>query len=115
MALLTKRIYDPPAPGDGFRLLIMRLWPRGIRRDRIDEWQKELGPSPELLRGFLDGKVDWPEYTRRYRSEMRGKPELLEHWARRARAEDITLLCGCKDASRCHRTLLKELLESWPG
>src|SRR5262245_4561596 len=110
MAVFIKRIYEPEAPGDGFRLLIMRLWPRGIRKSRVSAWEKELGPSPELLRGFLSGQVPWPEYVKRYRAEMRGKPELIENWARRGRNEDLTLLCGCRDENHCHRKLLKELL-----
>jgi uncharacterized protein YeaO (DUF488 family) len=111
MAVFTKRIYEPDAPGDGFHLLVMRLWPRGIRKSRVSAWEKELGPSSELLRGFRSGAVSWPEFVKRYRAEMRGKPKLIAEWARRARAEDITLLCGCEDENHCHRTLLKELLE----
>ena len=111
MAIHLKRIYEPASPSDGFRLLIMRLWPRGVKKERVSAWEKELGPSPGLLRDFLDKKVDWPEYEKRYRAEMEGKEELLRTWAERARREDITLLCACKDESRCHRTLLKRCLE----
>jgi uncharacterized protein YeaO (DUF488 family) len=113
--LFLKRVYDPPSPEDGFRLLIMRLWPRGVKKTRVSMWQKELGPSPALLRAFLDKKVEWPEYRKRYRAEMRAKPDLLRTWAERARREDITLLCGCKDENRCHRLLLRELLEAEKG
>ena len=111
MAIRLKRVYDPPSPEDGFRLLIMRLWPRGIRKTAVSTWEKELGPSLDLLKGFRAGKVGWEEYTRRYRAEMAAKPDLLRAWAERARREDITLLCGCKDESHCHRLLLKDLLE----
>ncbi len=112
MPIRTKRIYDPGSPDDGFRLLIMRLWPRGIRKDRVSAWEKELGPSPALLRGFLDRQVPWPEYVVRYRAEMAGKPDLIRRWAERARTETITLLCACKDEEHCHRTLLRGLLEA---
>ena len=115
MAIRTKRIYEPAGPEDGFRLLIMRLWPRGIRKDRVSAWEKELGPSPALLRGFLDGDVPWPEYVVRYRTEMAAKPDLVQKWAERARAETVTLLCACKDEEHCHRTLLRQLLEGAPG
>jgi uncharacterized protein YeaO (DUF488 family) len=111
MAVFIKRVYDPPAPEDGFRLLIMRLWPRGIKKTRVSAWEKELGPSRELLTGFLKKTVDWPEYVKRYRAEMKKKPELLRTWAARARKEDLTLLCGCKDENHCHRSLLRELLQ----
>ncbi len=112
MPVRTKRIYDPPAPGDGFRLLIMRLWPRGIRKSLVSAWEKELGPSPDLLRGFRSGKVSWEEYVERYHGEMAGKPDLVRTWAERARGETITLLCTCKDESHCHRSLLKVILSS---
>jgi uncharacterized protein YeaO (DUF488 family) len=110
MPIRTKRIYDPPAPGDGFRLLIMRLWPRGIATSKVSAWEKEIGPSPELLRCFRSGKVSWEEYAERYRAEMAGKPDLIREWAERARKETITLLCACKDESRCHRSLLAVIL-----
>jgi uncharacterized protein YeaO (DUF488 family) len=110
MPIRTKRIYDPPGPDDGFRLLIMRLWPRGIRKSLVSAWEKELGPSPDLLRGFRSGKVSWKEYVRRYRREMAGKPDLIRRWAERARKERITLLCSCEDESRCHRSLLAGIL-----
>ena len=53
----TKRIYDPPSPEDGYRLLIMRLWPRGVRKAAVDGWEKDLGPSRELLTSFRAGKL----------------------------------------------------------
>jgi uncharacterized protein YeaO (DUF488 family) len=115
MALRTKRVYDPPSRDDGERLLVMRLWPRGVRKDAVDAWQKELAPSVELLRDYQSGRVEWREFARRYRAEMRGQRELIAGLARRARRRTITLLCGCRDESRCHRTLLKKLVESRDG
>ena len=109
MAILTKRIYDPADPGDGFRLLVMRLWPRGIRKAHVSAWEKELGPSRKLLDDFHAG-IPWAEYRMRYLDEMRAKPDLLGQWAERAARETITLLCGCKDESRCHRSLLRDVL-----
>lgn len=109
MTILTKRIYDAADPGDGFRLLVMRLWPRGIRKDLVSAWEKELGPSRKLLDDFHAG-IPWAEYRMRYQDEMRAKPDLIGLWAERASRETITLLCGCKDESRCHRSLLREIL-----
>jgi uncharacterized protein YeaO (DUF488 family) len=109
----TKRIYAPAEPGDGTRVLIMRLWPRGIRKDRVDVWLKELGPLTPLLRDFLDKRIDWDGYVPRYlagleRVEAQGAvAEVLAH----ARRGPVTLLCGCADPSHCHRTLLKAYLE----
>ncbi len=109
--ILTKRVYDPASREDGFRLLTMRLWPRGVKRGHADSWEKELGPSRELLRDFKDEKINWSAFKKRYRQEMKEKPELLGPWRQRAHKETITLLCSCVDENRCHRTLLKELLE----
>ncbi len=107
-----KRVYEPPNPQDGYRLLIMRKWPRGIRKDAVDAWDKELGPSLELLAGFRQGRVPWPEYVKRYTAEMRAKPERIRAVAGRARTGAVTLLCGCPDENRCHRSLLKALAEA---
>ncbi len=104
----TKRIYEPSDPADGTRVLIMRLWPRGIRKDRVDLWRKELGPVKELLRDFLDRKVDWVTYTRRYltgleRAEAQAAIAEVRALAKTSR---VTLLCGCADETHCHRSLL---------
>lgn len=107
----TKRVYEPRSAEDGYRLLIMRKWPRGVRKDAVDAWDKELGPSLELLAGFRQGRVPWAEYVRRYTLEMRGKPEAIRAVAERVRRETVTLLCGCEDENRCHRSLLKRLVE----
>lgn len=113
--LATKRVYDPSSRDDGARVLIMRLWPRGIRRSRVDVWLKELGPILPLLRAFRGGRVDWDEYRRRYRAGLR-RPEAREALTevrRRLRRGRVTLLCGCPDEARCHRRLLKtHLLDS---
>jgi uncharacterized protein YeaO (DUF488 family) len=107
----TKRIYEPPAPDDGFRLLVMRLWPRGVRKDAVDAWEPDLGPSRELLSAFRQGRIDWETLSRRYVDEMGERRELMERYRELARSRTITLLCSCADESRCHRTLLRGLLE----
>ena len=111
MNIHTKRVYDPPSPDDGFRLLIMRRWPRDVRKDAVDEWQPELGPSLALLREWRGGQMEWREYAQRYKAEMAQKPQLLASVRRRAQKGAITLLCGCPDADRCHRTLLQAILQ----
>ncbi len=107
----TARIYDPPSPDDGYRLLVMRFWPRGVRKDAVDAWAKELGPSAELLRAYRAGQIDWEEFASRYRAEVGESRDLLEDLSRRARGGTVTVLCGCQDDSRCHRTLLKAIVE----
>jgi uncharacterized protein YeaO (DUF488 family) len=108
----TSRVYDPPSRSDGYRLLVMRLWPRGVRKEAVDGWEKELGPSTELLRAYRAGDMEWAEFARRYRAEVRKKPELLDYVRKLSRRRTVTLLCGCEDESRCHRSVLKGMLET---
>jgi uncharacterized protein YeaO (DUF488 family) len=108
----TKRVYEPAAGGDGTRVLIMRYWPRGIRKERVDVWLRELAPVVPLLRSYLDEKITWAQYVPRYlaglrRPEARGALAELRALASRGR---VTLLCGCPDPQRCHRTLLQRYL-----
>jgi uncharacterized protein YeaO (DUF488 family) len=108
----TKRVYEAAAPSDGVRVLIMRLWPRGISKRRVDLWLRELGPVLPLLRAFLAGRVTWGAYRRRYLAGLR-RPEAKAQLAQvRAltRKRRVTLLCGCPDESRCHRSLLRAAL-----
>jgi len=115
--IAAKRIYDPPSDSDGTRVLIMRLWPRGIRKSRVDVWLKELGPILPLLRAFRGGEVDWAEYTRRYLEGL-ARPEAQEPLAQvRAAAKDgtVTLFCGCADETHCHRSLLRAYLLDSPA
>ena len=111
----TKRIYEAPAPEDGTRVLIMRYWPRGIRKAKVDVWLRELGPVIPLLRAFLDEEITWTQYVPRYLAGLRraDAQAALAEVRRLARRGRVTLLCGCADAQRCHRTLLqRHLLDS---
>ncbi|MCH8848994.1 MAG: DUF488 family protein, partial [Chloroflexi bacterium] len=65
MPIRTKRIYDAPSPDDGHRLLVMRVWPRGVRKDRVDGWDRGLAPSRELLTDLRSEAIDWPAFARR--------------------------------------------------
>ena len=89
----------------------MRLWPRGIKKDQISRWEKKLGPSKQLLDDYRSFRTDWNQFERRYREEMSSKEELLRECAELGRDQTVTLLCGCSDEARCHRTILKEVLE----
>lgn len=114
--IVTKRVYAPAAGDDGDRVLVMRLWPRGIRKERVTVWLKELGPVPALLRRFLDGKITWAQYVPLYLAGLE-RPEAQAAIAdvrRRARDGRVTLLCGCADERRCHRTLLRAYLLDSP-
>ena len=104
----TKRIYDPQESSDGTRILVMRLWPRGIRRDRVDEWNRDVAPSRGLVQAFKRRGLPWKDYVKRYWREVRA--EAVDSLRRRARGETITLLCSCADETRCHRGLLKNAI-----
>ncbi|HEY7538565.1 MAG TPA: DUF488 family protein [Methylomirabilota bacterium] len=115
--IAAKRIYDPPSDGEGHRVLVMRLWPRGIRKSRVDVWLKELGPVLPLLRAFRSGQVDWAGYTPRYLEGLE-RPEAQEQLAQvRAATEKgtVTLFCGCADETHCHRSLLRAYLLDSPA
>jgi uncharacterized protein YeaO (DUF488 family) len=114
----TKRYNDPSSPADGYRLLVCRYRPRGVRREdeTWDAWCKALAPSEELHADFYGKRgpaIDLAEYERRFSIEMARQRYWIEGFAARVRAgETITLLCSsaCTDETRCHRTLLKTLL-----
>ena len=115
--IVTKRVYEPAAAADGHRVLIMRLWPRGIRKERVSVWLKELGPVPELLRAYLDETITWDQYVPRYLAGLE-RPEAQEALAevrRRGATGRVTLVCGCADEARCHRSLLRAYLLDSPG
>ena len=112
MDVVTRRIYEPAAPDDGHRVLIMRLWPRGIRKERVSVWLKELGPVPMLLRAYLDDTITWEQYVPRYLAGL-ARPEAqaaIAEVSRLGASGRVTLLCGCSDEARCHRSLLKAYL-----
>lgn len=109
----TRRVYDPPEPDDGSRVLVMRLWPRGIAKSKVDRWLRELAPVITLVRGFRSGAVPWDEYRQAYLAGLE-RPEAQAHVTEAlamARERPITLLCGCPDERRCHRSLLQVYLE----
>lgn len=109
----SRTVYDASSPDDGTRILVMRLWPRGVRKDAVDEWFKELGTSLPLIREWKGERIDWPAFKERFLVEMESpeKKVLIVSLAERSRNETITLLCSCKDESRCHRSILRELIE----
>jgi uncharacterized protein YeaO (DUF488 family) len=114
----TRRFCDPAQPDDGFRLLVTRFRPRGVKKEdeTWDAWDPALGPSKELhaaVYGKTGAPISWDEYQRRYLEEMTGQEYRLQALANRhAAGETITLLCSshCTDESQCHRSLLKELI-----
>lgn len=112
-----KRIYDPVSSDDGRRILVERLWPRGVRKADagLDEWLREIAPSTELRRWFGHDPDKWPEFQRRYREELAGHPELLAHLQAHADEGPVTLLFAAKDTERNSAVVLKAVLEEGAG
>jgi len=112
--LKIKRIYEPATPDDGRRILVDRLWPRGLSREaaRIDAWLKEIAPSDELRRWFGHDRQRWEEFRRRYREELREHASLLDELSRDARNGDVTLLFAAQDTGHNNAAVLLEVLES---
>ena len=112
-----KRIYEQPSADDGQRVLVDRLWPRGISREtaRIDDWLKEVAPSDELRRWFGHDPERWDEFRHRYRLELAGKGDLLGQLLRDADRGVVTLLFAAKDEEHNNAVVLKELLEKQKG
>jgi len=109
-----KRIYDPVSPDDGKRILVDRLWPRGIKKDKtvIDEWLKDIAPSDELRRWFSHDPSKWYEFKKKYIKELRSKPELIERLKKETKKEKVTLLFSAKDVEHNNAVVLKEVLET---
>lgn len=116
MTIKLKRAYDPPAPDDGFRVLVDRLWPRGMTKDeaRIGLWLKEAAPSNELRSWFGHDPARWEEFGQRYFRELEARPETLAPLADAIRKGTVTLLFGAKDEAHNNAVVLREFIESHP-
>ncbi|MEU8526012.1 MULTISPECIES: DUF488 domain-containing protein [Streptomyces] len=117
-AVRVRRIYDPPEPDDGLRVLVDRLWPRGLKKidAHIDEWPKALTPSTELRRWYHGSEGAYEEFCRRYEDEL-AVPEAaaaLDRLRDRAAEGPVTLLTAAKDPSRSHTSVLERALAA-PG
>ncbi|NEZ02685.1 DUF488 domain-containing protein [Wenzhouxiangella sp. XN201] len=110
-----RRIYDDPAKDEGRRVLVDRIWPRGISRDEagLDRWFKELAPSTELRKWFGHDPKLWAAFKQKYRKELKDqdKREKLEELAELAASGPVTLLFGAKDTEHNQAVVLREALE----
>ena len=111
--LRIKRVYEPQERGDGERILVDRLWPRGLskRAAAVDAWMKDLGPSHTLRKWFGHDPKRWTEFRRRYVAELRSQREALAALARKSRARAVTLLFGAHDTEHNNAVVLKRLIE----
>jgi uncharacterized protein YeaO (DUF488 family) len=107
-----KRAYEPPAPDDGTRILIDRLWPRGVKKAdaAIDEWMKEIAPSTGLRKWFGHDPSRWQEFRRRYQSEIRQHPDQFDRLRMLAQHGRITLVFSAHDEAHNDAVVLKDLL-----
>ena len=114
--LKIKRIYEPPAPEDGKRYLVDRLWPRGVSKSRagLDAWLKDVAPSQELRRWFDHAPAKWEAFQERYQAELRQGAawEVVEKLGREARQGAVTLLYAAKDETRNNAVCLKQFIEN---
>ncbi len=110
--LRMKRAYEPAAPEDGVRILVDRLWPRGLRKVEaaIDNWMKDVAPSTELRRWFGHDPARWPEFRRRYKKELRQHSARLDEIRHLARDNTVTLVFGAHDEEHNDAVVLREVL-----
>ena len=111
--LKAKRVYDPPLASDGFRVLVDRLWPRGLSKEtaQVDLWMREIAPSTALRAWFAHDPDKWPAFAVRYRAELASRQAHLDELLRRARGGGVTLLYSARDKERNNAVVLLEYLE----
>ena len=112
MDIRLKRAYEPAAASDGERILIDRIWPRGVTREeaQLTEWARELAPSTELRRWFAHDPARFDEFRRRYTAELAADQDKLRELRRRARAGTVTLVYGARDTEHNDAVVLAEIL-----
>ncbi len=113
MTLSMKRAYEAPAAADGKRILIDRLWPRGLSKEkaRIDLWMKEIAPSTELRKWFGHDPEKWKEFQTRYKKELAANAELVNSIRKMAKAETVTLVYSAKDEAHNDAVVLLKYLQ----
>jgi uncharacterized protein YeaO (DUF488 family) len=112
MTIKIKRAYEQPTPEDGTRILMDRLWPRGLTKEkaRVDLWLKEIAPSTELRKWFGHDPARWIEFKRRYRAELKQKKELIAQLKAEGKKGPVTLVYGAKDEQHNDAVALLEAL-----
>lgn len=113
LKLKIKRVYDEVANNDGYRLLVDKIWPRGVSKEdaQLDEWNKDLAPSDDLRKWFDHDKEKFDEFTKRYKKELEEQQEDLKRIKEMAKDKRVCLLYGAKDEEHNQAVVLKEILE----
>jgi uncharacterized protein YeaO (DUF488 family) len=114
MEIKIKRAYEAPGDKDGYRILVDRLWPRGISKEKakIDYWPKELAPSTELRHWYGHEPEKWPEFKSRYFSELNGNPELVRELLQHMPGGRVTFVFSSKELRLINAVALKEYVDS---
>jgi len=114
MAIRLKRAYDKPGTSDGFRILVDRVWPRGVPKAKLkaDLWLKDIAPGTELRKWFGHDPRKWPEFRKRYFKELDSHPEEIRLLREKTREGDVTLVFGAKEERFNNAEAIKEYMES---
>lgn len=107
-----KRVYEPPSKEDGLRILVERLWPRGLTKEKakVDLWLKEIAPSTELRQWFSHDPAKWQEFRKRYGEELLKNPDAIRFLREQIREGPVTLVYGARDEAHNGALVLKEFL-----
>jgi uncharacterized protein YeaO (DUF488 family) len=113
MTIDIKRVYEEPADSDGTRILVDRLWPRGLTKEkaRVDVWLKEIAPSTELRKWFNHEPSKWSEFKKKYQAELRANPETITALKRLLANGKATIVYGAKDEEHNDAVVIKEYLQ----
>ena len=112
MRIAVRRAYDPPETGEQLRVLVDRLWPRGVARDSVDLWLKDIAPSTELRKWYGHEPERWPNFRTKYLKELERNPGAVNELRKAARGKTVTLLYGARDRERNQAVVLAEFLRS---
>lgn len=112
-----KRIYEPAARGDGFRLLVDRIWPRGVSKKgaQIDEWLPDVAPSHELRRWYAHDPERWKQFCRKYFAELHDKPEIVSRLHAMSKRKTLTLLFASRETKLNNAAALRRYIDTLPG
>ena len=112
-SIQIKRIYEDVSENDGYRVLVDRLWPRGVSKEaaQLDEWNKRISPSPELRKWFDHDPEKFGEFKKRYKTELADREAVIDELFEHADGQKLTLLYAAKDETHNHAIVLKEFLD----
>ena len=114
MTIFLKRVYEKPASEDGKRILVERLWPRGLKKEeaKIDEWIKDVAPSTELRKWYSHDPAKWTDFKKRYWKELDAKKDVVSSLAKESHKSKVTFVFGSKEEKLNNANALKEYIET---